>query len=81
MVTYDAASKIKFHGLTPLQLFAYMLGCQLWAVSTGMDVPDEGSIRFVDAEWVRDLHVVLVNRKIRRKRKKLKKWLKFWQNV
>ena len=73
MIIYDTASGSKFHGFSPLQLFAYMLGYQPWAVNTGMEVSGKGNVAFVDAEWLRDSHAALVKQKNQMDEDKTKK--------
>ena len=62
-LVYDVALRSKFHGFTPLQLLAYILGSQPWAVSTSREVSDDLAVGYVDTEWIRDSHAVLVKQK------------------
>ena len=67
-LVYDTASRSKFYGISPLQLLAYMLGHQPWAISTSREIKD-GHAGFVDTEWTRDSHAVLVKQKNTMKKK------------
>ena len=61
---YDTALRSKFYGFTPLQLLAFILGYQPWAVGIGKVVTDDGmTVGFIDNEWIRDSHAVLVKQR------------------
>ena len=60
---YDTALRTKCYGFSPLQLLLYTLGYQLWAVGTGRKTSGGDTIGFIDTEWIRDSHAVLVKQK------------------
>lgn len=60
LIIYDTSKKAKFYGFTPLQLLSYLFGLQPWAVNFAEDAEEHGILAFVDTEWDRDDHAVIV---------------------
>ena len=60
LIIYDTSKKSKFHGFGPYQLLMYMTQRQPWAIAMTVQYGDHGPLAFVDREWSRDSHAVLV---------------------
>ena len=63
LIIYDTSKKAKFYGFNPLQLLSYLIGHQPWAVNFAEDVDKYGTLAFVDTEWDRDDHAVIVKQR------------------
>ena len=60
LIIYDTSKRAKFYGFTPLQLLSYLIGLQPWVVNFAENHGGHGMLAFVDTEWDRDDHAVIV---------------------